>query len=159
MELDQPEPHRPHDDNVFADVWDVDPMLGAAYIQDRLDYGDLVIDLGLPGTTGIRTVFPALPGLVDCSITTLGPTQCRGRGPEATTKDEIAPRLGVAHPITDDTQVRLSYGKFYQLPQLQHFFSSYLTDIQAWAATTTSSTGTRTSTSSRRRRSRRASRT
>ena len=36
---------------------------------------------------------------------------------EATTKDEIAPRLGVAHPITDDTQVRLSYGKFYQLPR------------------------------------------
>ncbi|HUP00163.1 MAG TPA: TonB-dependent receptor, partial [Gemmatimonadota bacterium] len=121
------------DDNVHADVWDIDPMLGAAYIQDRLDYGDLVIDLGLrwdhwdPNTT-----FPALPGLVDCSITTLGPTQCReAEVQEAKTKDEIAPRLGVAHPITDDTQVRLSYGKFYQLPQLQHFFSSFLTDIAA----------------------------
>ena len=43
----------PHiDDNVFADVWDVDPMLGAAYLQDRLDYGDLVIDLGLVGPLG-----------------------------------------------------------------------------------------------------------
>ncbi|HJR52549.1 MAG TPA: TonB-dependent receptor [Gemmatimonadota bacterium] len=124
----------PHvDDNVFADVWDVDPMLGAAYVQDRLDYGDLVIDLGLRWDHwDPNTVFPALPGFVDCSITTLGPTQCReAEVEESTTKDELAPRLGVAHPITDATQVRLSYGKFYQLPQLQHFFSSYLTDIQA----------------------------
>src|SRR5687767_634814 len=101
----------PHiDDNVFADVWDVDPMLGAAYIQDRLDYGDLVIDLGVRWDHwDPNTVFPALPGFVDCSITTLGPTQCReAEVAEATTKDEIAPRLGVAHPITDDTQVRLS---------------------------------------------------
>jgi hypothetical protein len=124
----------PHiDDNVFADVWDVDPMVGAAYVQDRLDYGDLVIDLGLRWDHwDPNTMFPALPGFVDCSITTLGPTQCREAAvEEATTKDEIAPRLGVAHPITDATQVRLSFGKFYQLPQLQHFFSSFLTDIQA----------------------------
>ncbi|HET6637326.1 MAG TPA: TonB-dependent receptor, partial [Gemmatimonadota bacterium] len=124
----------PHiDDNVFADVWDVDPMLGAAYVQDRLDYGDLVIDLGLRWDHwDPNTVFPALPGFVDCSITTLGPTQCReAEVQDAQTKDEFAPRLGVAHPITDDTQVRLSYGKFYQLPQLQHFFSSFLTDIAA----------------------------
>ena len=124
----------PHvDDNVFADVWDVDPMVGAAYVQDRLDSGDLVIDLGLRWDHwDPNTMFPALAGLVDCSITTLGPTQCREADvQEAQTKDEFAPRIGVAHPITDATQVRLSYGKFFQLPQLQHFFSSYLTDIAA----------------------------
>ena len=121
------------DSNIFADVYDVDPMLGAAYLQDRLDYGDLVIDLGLRWDHwDPNTMFPALPGFVDCSITTLGATQCReAEVQEATTKNEIAPRLGVAHPITDDTQVRLSYGKFYQLPELQHFFQSFLTDIQA----------------------------
>ena len=63
VELDQ-RTIGPHiDDNVFADVWDVDPMLGAAYIQDRLDYGDLVIDLGLQWDHwDPNTVFPALPG-------------------------------------------------------------------------------------------------
>ncbi|HUF90468.1 MAG TPA: outer membrane beta-barrel protein, partial [Gemmatimonadota bacterium] len=124
----------PHwDDNVFADVYDVNPMLGAAYLQDRLDYGDLVIDLGLRWDHwDPNTVFPMLPGLVDCSITTLGSTQCREAAvQEAKAKDEISPRLGVAHPITDATQVRLSYGKFYQLPELRHFFSSFLTDIAA----------------------------
>jgi hypothetical protein len=121
------------DSNVFADVYDVNPMLGAAYFQDRLDYGDLVIDLGLRWDHwDPNAMFPALPGLVDCSITTLGPTQCReAEVQETTPKNEIAPRLGVAHPITDATQVRLSYGKFYQLPELRHFFESFLTDIAA----------------------------
>jgi hypothetical protein len=122
------------DDNVFGDVWDVDPILGAAYVQDRIDYGDLVIDLGLRWDHwDPNTSFPALPGLVDCSLTSLGPQSCNPELTheieEAKTKDELAPRLGVAHPITDATQVRLSYGKFYQLPRLQDFFASFLTDF------------------------------
>ncbi|HET6362202.1 MAG TPA: TonB-dependent receptor [Gemmatimonadota bacterium] len=127
----------PHlDDNVFADVWDVDPMLGAAYVQDRLDYGDLVIDLGLRlDHWDPNTMFPALPGVVHCDLSPLGPGECDQSGVaeivEAETKNELAPRLGVAHPITDATQVRLSYGKFYQLPRLQDFFSSFVTDIAA----------------------------
>ncbi|HYO47136.1 MAG TPA: TonB-dependent receptor, partial [Gemmatimonadota bacterium] len=126
------------DSNVLADVWDVDPMVGAAYIQDRLDLGDLVIDLGLRWDHwDPNTVFPALAGLVDCSIASLISAECREADvQEAKTKDEIAPRLGVAHPITDDTQVRLSFGKFYQLPQLQHFFNSFLTDILAGGGNT-----------------------
>jgi hypothetical protein len=50
---------------------------------------------------------------------------------EADPKTEVSPRLGVAHPITDATQVRLSYGKFHQLPELRHFFSSMATDFNA----------------------------
>ncbi|HUP00538.1 MAG TPA: TonB-dependent receptor, partial [Gemmatimonadota bacterium] len=50
---------------------------------------------------------------------------------EGQTRTELSPRLGVAHPITDATQVRLSYGKFYQLPELQHYFSAFRTDFVA----------------------------
>ena len=147
------------DDNVFADVWDVDPMLGAAYIQDRLDYGDLVIDLGLrwdhwdPNTSSRRC--PA-GRLLDHDAR---PTQCREA--EVAGGDEERDRSAARRGASDHGRHAgpLSYGKFYQLPELQHFFSSFLTDIRLRAATTTSSTGTRTSTSSRRRRSRRASRT
>ncbi|MBW3661355.1 MAG: TonB-dependent receptor, partial [Gemmatimonadetes bacterium] len=125
----------------FASVYDVDPRIGAAYVQDRLDYGDLVIDLGLRWDHwDPNTVFPALEagdgdvfyaaGIVNCEITAF-PTACTEGTPtlDAPTRDELAPRIGVAHPITDATQVRLSYGKFYQLPELRHFFSSFLTNF------------------------------
>ncbi|HUF89484.1 MAG TPA: TonB-dependent receptor, partial [Gemmatimonadota bacterium] len=113
----------------LADVYDVDPRVAAAYVQDRLDYGDLVVDLGLRWDHwDPNTLFPALPGKVDCSIaTTTG--QCReAEVTEARSRSEWSPRIGVAHPVTDRTQVRLSYGRFYQLPELRHFFSSFLTD-------------------------------
>ncbi len=109
-----------------------DPRVMAGYVQDRLDYGDLVIDLGLrvdhwdPNAT-----FPALPGIVPCSISIHPQCDPDAEAVEAPTRTEIAPRLGVAHPITDATQVRLSYGKFHQLPELQHYFTGYGTSFEA----------------------------
>ncbi len=118
-----------------------EPKIMAAYVQDRLDYGDLVTDLGLrldrwdPNAT-----FPAqrvngelvyAPGIVACEISIHPQCQPGQETLEADAKTEIAPRIGVAHPITDATQVRLSYGKFHQLPELRHFFASYTTDFEA----------------------------
>ncbi|MGH7542861.1 MAG: TonB-dependent receptor, partial [Gemmatimonadota bacterium] len=116
----------------FVELYDVNPRVGAAYVQDRLDFGDLVIDLGLRWDHwDPNTLFPVLPGLVNCEINRFAKILgCIDDAPfaSAPARNELAPRLGVAHPITDKTQVRLSYGKFYQLPELEHFFRSYLTD-------------------------------
>jgi hypothetical protein len=136
-------------DNIFAQVYDVSPRVGAAYVQDRLDYGDLVIDLGLRWDYWDPNArFPLFAGIVSCEISpflddagNIDTTQCRDpvtdtaaeivKIVQAPTRNEFAPRIGVAHPITDATQVRLSYGKFFQLPELRHYFSSFLTDIEA----------------------------
>jgi len=122
-------------DRVFADVYNVDPRIGAAYLQDRLDYGDLVIDLGLRWDHwDPNQVFPKYAGVVSCDITPFTDACTPAEDAptvQAPTRDEFAPRLGVAHPITDATQVRLSYGKFYQLPRLEDFYSSFLTDFGA----------------------------
>ncbi len=117
----------------FADFYDVDPEIGAAYLQDRLDYGDLVIDLGLRWDHfNPNQNFPLLPGLVPCSISAF-PDICRDDAEllEGRTLNELSPRIGVAHPITDATQVRLSYGKFHQLAEFQHYYQSFRTDIDA----------------------------
>jgi len=122
-------------DRTFADQYEVDPRVGAAYVQDRLDYGDLVIDVGLRWDHwNPNAVFPLFAGVVNCEITPFTDA-CSADAEivEAPTRNELSPRLGVAHPITDDTQVRLSYGKFHQLPELRHFFSSFLTDFTAAA--------------------------
>jgi hypothetical protein len=133
-------------DNIFAQHFDVEPRIGAVYVQDRLDYGDLVIDLGLRWDHwNPNARFPEFLGVVSCEISPfvtddgqVDTTQCRDPGADgianvvdAPKKNEFAPRIGVAHPITDATQVRLSYGKFFQLPELRHYFSSFLTDIEA----------------------------
>ncbi|HUP02137.1 MAG TPA: TonB-dependent receptor [Gemmatimonadota bacterium] len=126
-------------DSTFGQLFDVEPRVAALYAQDRLDYGDLVIDLGLRlDHWDPNTMFPLFPGIVPCSISAF--PQCSDPADndiavlvEGRTRTELAPRLGVAHPITDATQVRLSYGKFHQLPELRHYFSAFATDFVAGA--------------------------
>jgi hypothetical protein len=126
-------------DATFANFYEVEPQIGALYAQDRLDYGDLVIDVGLrvdhwnPNTT-----FPKFAGVVPCSISAFDQCSDPATDPlaqlvEAPTRTELSPRLGVAHPITDATQVRLSYGKFHQLPELRRYFDAFTTDFVAAA--------------------------
>ncbi|MGH7572496.1 MAG: TonB-dependent receptor [Gemmatimonadota bacterium] len=123
-------------DATFANLYEVEPQIGAVYAQDRLDYGDLVIDVGLRvDHWNPNTMFPKFAGVVPCSISAFD--QC-SEGPlaqlvDAPTRTEISPRLGVAHPITDATQVRLSYGKFHQLPELRRYFDAHTTDFVAAA--------------------------
>ncbi len=117
--------------STFADRYNVDPRVFAVYFQDRLDYGDLVIDLGVRyDRWDPNTVFPAVTALVPCDIAAFE-NQCTegAESRDAPIRSEVAPRLGVAHPITDNTQVRLSYGKFYQLPELRHYFGAYTTNF------------------------------
>jgi outer membrane receptor protein involved in Fe transport len=117
-------------ENGSLEFWDVDPQVGAAYVQGRVNVGDLVFHLGLrwdhwnPNTT-----FPLFPGHVDCSISPVPRRlmDCFEGMPvaRAPTRNELAPRLGVAFPITDRSQMRLSFGRFHQLPQLGHFFRNH----------------------------------
>jgi hypothetical protein len=115
-----------------GESYDVDPRVGAAYVQHRLDYGDLVIDLGLRWDHwDPNTRFPLQPGVVNCAINPFPSSiGCDDDAPlvDTPTKNEFAPRLGVAHPITDRTQVRLSYGAFHQLPELRHYFARFNSD-------------------------------
>ncbi len=117
---------------VFADEVNVDPRIGAFYAQDRLDYGDLVIDLGLRvDHWDPNEMIPLIPGEVPCDLSPFEQCTEEAVAVEGASHTEISPRLGVAHPITDNTQVRLSYGVFHQLPQLRHYFSSVYTDFVA----------------------------
>ncbi|MGH7572377.1 MAG: TonB-dependent receptor [Gemmatimonadota bacterium] len=116
-----------------GEVYDVDPQVGALYVQDRLDFGDLVIDLGLRWDHWNPSArVPVFPGVVNCEITRFaaigGCREVDAPFLDAPTRSALSPRMGVAHPITDETQVRLSYGRFQQLPELRHFFQGHLSD-------------------------------
>jgi hypothetical protein len=123
----------------FASFYDVDPRLAALYAQDRLDYGDLVIDVGVRvDRWDPNALFPRFAGVVPCEISVFSQCSDPATNPlaqivDAPTRTELSPRLGVAHPITDATQVRLSYGKFHQLPELRRYFDAHLTDFVAAA--------------------------
>ncbi|HUU27918.1 MAG TPA: carboxypeptidase-like regulatory domain-containing protein [archaeon] len=105
----------------LQDAWTVEPKIYASYAQNRLDLGDLVLDTGLrleyfdPAAD-----FPSVPG------ETL-PEDSRYK---ARKKLKFSPRVEVGFPVTDRSQLRLSYGVFAQVPAFSDYYSLLNRDIQ-----------------------------
>ena len=102
----------------FLDASSATPNMESFYAEDRLDYQDLVIDVGLRlDSFAAGVVYPSIFG--DQGSPRIKPTR----------KTEIAPRLGVGHPVTEKTQVRVSYGTKYQVPKLTNLHDDLNVDV------------------------------
>jgi outer membrane receptor protein involved in Fe transport len=110
--------------NTFLDYSRVKPDMESFYIEDRMDYRDLVIDLGLRlDSFYAGTTYPMIFGDQDPLKPRLDPSR----------KTEVAPRLGVAHPVTERTQVRVSYGTKLQVPEFRNLYNNLNTNVD-WSA-------------------------
>jgi hypothetical protein len=117
----------------FSDYWAEKPVRYAAFIQDRLDIGDVVVQLGVrydyfntnasrwSGFPRISTnpALDTLPAGTDPSVLYV-PDQ---------SFDYISPRVQVAFPVTERTNFRLSYAQSVQSPDFALVLSGINTDI------------------------------
>ncbi|HET9985838.1 MAG TPA: TonB-dependent receptor [Longimicrobiales bacterium] len=114
----------------FQNVYTAKPTIGGFYAKDKLDLGEIVVELGARLDMFSSDVsYPKLPGFVL-------PTRNAATGELITPEFEkqktqwlLSPRLGVAFPVTDNTQFRLSYGHFTQVPALNFLFGGTLLDL------------------------------
>jgi outer membrane receptor protein involved in Fe transport len=114
-------------DRLFNTQWFAEPRLYGFYATNRVDLGDFVLDLGGRfDHFDHNTLLPEVPGVARVDLDGDGSTLT-----EYETKNAFAPRLGVAHPVTDKTQVRFSYGVFNQLPGLDELYLNVTGDITA----------------------------
>ncbi len=107
----------PWDPNPFVDSYDVNPVNAAAYVQDRMDFEDLVVRAGLR----LDYLDPSVrkranPSNIEDTSTVA-----------ASLKYKVSPRLGVSFPITTTTKFRLSYGHFYQTPAYHFLYDNIST--------------------------------
>jgi outer membrane receptor protein involved in Fe transport len=108
------------------------PVIGAGYGQDEIEWKDLTLRAGLRlDYFDARSTLPSdlsNPANVisGAPLSTPVPT---------TVKIKLAPRLGVAYPITDRIGVHFAYGHFYQYPSISDMFTnadySVLANLQA----------------------------
>lgn len=93
--------------------YDKDALQVSAYLQDKIEYQDMIINAGLR--------YDRFDPNSDYFLNLLNPQGQRAR---AEVKERISPRLGVAFPITDKGILHFSYGHFYQMPALRRLYSS-----------------------------------
>ncbi|GIV62414.1 MAG: hypothetical protein KatS3mg044_1280 [Rhodothermaceae bacterium] len=121
-------------DTLGAEVNHYEPVSGAAFIQDRIEWRDLRVRVGLrleyfDANATIPSDLQNPANSIDGAPPSL---------PKPTSvKLALAPRLGISFPILDRASVFFSYGHFYQMPGLGQIFSnadySVLEDLQAGA--------------------------
>ena len=111
------------------------PVMGAAYVQDQLDQGDLIVRFGARlDYFDARSTVPGDPANPANAIAGVPVAD-----PRATSvKAAVSPRLGVAYPIEDKAAVHFAYGHFRQFPSVSTMFTnsdySVLANLQAGAA-------------------------
>jgi outer membrane receptor protein involved in Fe transport len=101
------------------------PVEIAAYLMDKIEYKDLIINAGLRfdyfDTDDRELVDPANPA-VDPATAMLADSAWMDKAPTL----HLSPRIGFSFPINDKTVFYLNYGQFVQMPQLNEaYFSSY----------------------------------
>ena len=107
-------------DQGLADFWKEKPVRYAAFVQDRLDIGDVVLQVGLRydyfSTRASRwNGFPRIS--TNPALDSLPP----GTDPTVLyvpddSFDELSPRIQVAFPVTERTSFRLSYAQAVETP-------------------------------------------
>ncbi|HZH41622.1 MAG TPA: TonB-dependent receptor, partial [Gemmatimonadales bacterium] len=135
---------------IFMNAYHDKPVNGAAWGADRLDLGDVVIDLGLRWDYfNSEALFANTPGFIfnnpACSATVT--TQCWDRSVNSNSPDAayqaalarvmtpgashttLSPRIGVSFPITDQTDFHLSYSHQVQSPDLATLLGGINTDL------------------------------
>lgn len=108
------------------------PKQFAAYLQDRIELGDLVV------RAGVRFEYYDSEAHIPSDLQ--NPANSIDGAPlskyiPTTAKIKLAPRMGLSFPLTTSASVYFSYGHFYQLPALDLLYSnadySILEDLQA----------------------------
>ncbi len=136
-------PYLPSGESIYADIYKADPYEFGAYIQDKMEHDDMVINFGLrldyynPNTTypsQRRNPSNQLTFYQTDSLTgeillaqngdPLFEEEKMSSQLQADEQIQISPRLGLAYQLGDRAVLRFSYGHFFQMPPMYALFQN-----------------------------------
>ncbi|MGB5893119.1 MAG: carboxypeptidase-like regulatory domain-containing protein, partial [Ignavibacteriaceae bacterium] len=101
----------------YINDYNTQPFEIAAYIQDKIELPLLVLNLGLRyDYSNANVTFRSNP---------LDPNSLVN----SDSKNQLSPRIGIAHPISVRTKLHFSYGHFFQIPNFQNLFENNQYDL------------------------------
>lgn len=116
----------------FPGILSYTPLQMAMYLQDRVEWGDIVV------RGGLRLEYFDAQSTIPSDLR--NPANAISNAPQSvpvntTVKIALAPRLGLSFPLSSTASVYASYGHFYQMPGLGFLYNNadytILKDLQA----------------------------
>ncbi len=101
----------------YINNYRTNPFEFAAYVQDKIEFPYLIINLGLR--------YDYLNANVEFRKNPLDPKSIIKVKP----RYQLSPRVGIAHPISERTKLHFSYGHFFQNPDFEFLFENKQYDL------------------------------
>lgn len=112
----------------FKDIYTKNPLELAAYIQDKIEYNYLIVNIGLrfDYVDPKATMWPDIHrfGYFDENNNWV-----LAKEVAVNPKTQFSPRIGLAHPITENAVLHFSYGHFFQYPDYNSIYYNLRKDI------------------------------
>ena len=118
----------PNYQNYVNEEWDVQPKEYSAYVQDKMEYAGLIINLGLRldgldlAAGDYSNFFAPFQDVTDA---TGGPIRVPVRGENTDIKWFLSPRLGVSHPISERAAMYFSFARMMQSQPFSRLYTNY----------------------------------
>lgn len=113
------------ENSIFTDIYEVKPWQYSAYLQDKMEFENMVINLGVrfdyfnPNTT-----YPSQPRNPGNQLTYTDPSRM-STYLKAPASHQISPRFGISYKLGEEALLRFSYGHFFQIPPLYALYSNF----------------------------------
>lgn len=102
----------PSDSSAYNNSYDHNPYEIAAYIQNKIEFGEMIINVG------VRYDYFEPNGVVPTQFyNTVGAPKR-----EAKSSSQFSPRIGIAYPISAQGVIHFSYGHFFQVPNYEFLY-------------------------------------
>ena len=114
-----------------ASFGDAKPIEIAAYVQDQMEFNDMILNLGLrfdgfnAGSDKGYWATDTDDMAADATLNPFDPSKRKA----TEMKSQISPRLGVSFPMGDDMAFRYSYGSFFERPQLYRLLNNHMAQM------------------------------
>ncbi len=111
------------DSSIYSDIYHVEPQEFSAYLQDKIEYNEMVVNAGLRyDYFYANTVYPSERRN---PANQLGEPITQSTHPKSDPQTQISPRLGLSYQLSDVALLHFSYGHFFQMPPMYALYENH----------------------------------
>jgi outer membrane receptor protein involved in Fe transport len=119
------EPYILSDSTIYADNYQVEPIEFSAYVQDKMEFNELVLNVGLRyDYFDPKSVYPSQRRNPANQLLFPNSPEKVSSYPNAETQSQFSPRVGLAYQLGSTAILRFSYGHFFQMPPLEALYQN-----------------------------------
>ncbi len=114
------------DSSVYSDIYEVEPQEFSAYVQDKIEYNEMVINAGLRYDYFYsNTVFPSERRNPANQLSYPDNPEYMSTYLKSDPQSQVSPRLGLSYQLSDVALLHFSYGHFFQMPPMYALYDNH----------------------------------